>query len=144
MCLLLKDLPPPEPPVFETPESVGGEQGLPVYFQISAIIPGRSNLTGLQVYLDNIPEGSTLSRGTQEQDRWVFTTDDFGIVELNLPSEFSGELTVEVTAVAAGASRQKALVISVESVNTSTQSEHPENTTVPTSVTSPETIGELT
>ena len=127
----------------ETPESVGGEQGEPVYIQISAIIPGQSNLTGLRVYVDNIPEGSTFNRGTQEQDRWVFTADDFGVVELNLSSEFSGELTVEVTAVAAGVSTQKALVIFVESGNnTSTQSERPQNTTVPTSVTSPETRGE--
>ena len=138
-------MPPAEPPVLETPESVGGEQGEPVYIQISAIIPGRSNLTGLQVYMDNIPEGSTFSRGRRVQDRWVFTADDFGIVELNLPSEFSGELTVEVTAVAAGVSRQKALVIFVESgSNSSTQSERPENATVPTSVTPTEARGELT
>ena len=129
----------------ETPESVGGEQGEPVYIQISAIIPGQSNLTGLRVYVDNIPEGSTFNRGRREQDRWVFTAEDFGIVELNLPSEFSGELTVEVTAVAAGVSRQKALVISVESgSNSSTQSERPENATVPTSVTSTEARRELT
>jgi hypothetical protein len=106
----LLDMPPPEPPVFEIPLSVNGVENEPLVIRIAAVIPGRSDTEGLEVYVDNVPSGSSFNLGRQEGSRWIFTPEEFGEVELSLPPAFSGRLDVEVTAVAAGASRQRTLV----------------------------------
>lgn len=86
--------------------------------QISATIPGTEGTAGLEIYVDDLPSGSSFNRGRREGERWIFTPQEFGQVELELPEGFSGRLNVEITAIAAGASRQRNLVIDVQSVTT--------------------------
>ncbi len=107
-------MPPAEPPVFEIPPSVTGVENEPPVFQIGARIPGTADTGDLVVYVDNVPMGSSFNRGRREGDRWTFTPQDFGEVELTLPPGFSGLLEVDITAVAADASRQRSLVINIQ------------------------------
>ncbi len=78
------------------------------------MIPGQSSQDGLEVLIDNVPPNVTFNRGMRVQDIWVFTPADFGVVELSLPSDYSGELSIEITAMAAGVSRQRSLIIIVD------------------------------
>lgn len=107
--------PPSEPPIFEIPPSVTVMQNEPIFIQIAAYRPERGDNEGLEVYVDNLPSGSNFSRGRQERDRWIFTPADFGVVELELPSDFSGRFTLEITAVADGTSRRRSLVVNIQS-----------------------------
>lgn len=105
-----------------TPPSVTGAEGESLVFQISAIIPGTTDTegAGLEVYVDNIPTGASFNRGRQEGDRWVFTPQDFGEVELRLPMGFTGSLEVNITAVVAGTRRQRSLIIEVQPIDMTT------------------------
>lgn len=114
------DTPPPEPPVLVIPLSATGIEDVPISIQIEAIIPGQGDTDGLEIYVDNIPIGSNFNRGRQEGGRWIFTPEDFGEVELKLPPGFSGNLSVDITAVAAGAIRQRSLIIDVQPVVSTT------------------------
>ncbi len=93
----------------------------PILIQIAAAIPGTDDTDGLEVYVDNIPTGSTFSRGSQEGNRWIFTPLEFGEVQLDLPPGFSGMLNLEITAVTPGASRQRLLIINIQSISNATE-----------------------
>lgn len=123
-------MPPPEPPIFEIPFMVTGREDEPLFIQIGATIPGREDATDLEVYVDNLPAGSSFNTGRRDGDRWIFTPQEFGEVQLDLPPGFSGRLDVMITASASGASRQRPLVIEIRSIV---------NTTVATTELPPET-----
>ena len=110
------DTPPPEPPIFEIPLSVTGVENEPLLIQIDASIPGTEEREGLVVYVDNLPLGSTFNQGREEGGRWIFNPSEFGAVELNLPMDYSGRLELRITATAAGASRQRLLVIDIDPI----------------------------
>lgn len=86
-----------------------------IIIPIAAVRPGTTDTEGLEVILENVPEGSNFSRGRQEGDRWIFMPQDFGEVQLELPPGYSGMLNLQITAVANGASRQRSLLINVHS-----------------------------
>ena len=113
--------PPSEPPIIETPPSVTVQQDNPIFIRIAASKPGSTDTEGLEVYVDNLPSGGSFNRGRQEGDRWIFTPADFGEVELELPPEFSGRLNLMITAVANGTSRQRSLVVDIQSTMTTTE-----------------------
>lgn len=114
------DMPPSEPPVFEIPPEVIVMENEPIIVPIAAIIPSTSeaenvsDTEGLEIYVDNVPMGASFNRGTRDGDRWVFTPEEFGRVELDLPPDFSGTVELEITAEANGVSRHRSLDINVQ------------------------------
>lgn len=111
--------------MFEMPLLVTGVENEPITFQIAATIPDTDDTQGLEMYLDYVPIGSRFSRGSQVGDRWIFTPQDFGVVELNLPVDTSGRFDLEITAVASGASRRRSLILDILSVRNTTDVQAP-------------------
>lgn len=107
-------MPPPEPPVIEIPLSVSGIENLPVRIPISARVPGERGNEGLNVYIENVPMGSSFSRGSLQDNRWLFTPQDFGVVELSLPQDISGRFAFEIVATFAGSSRQRSVIVYIQ------------------------------
>ena len=89
-----------------------------ILFRIAARRPNSDSTEDMVIHVDNVPSGSTFSMGTQEGERWVFTPQDFGEVELSLPPDTSGNVALQVTAFADGATRRRTLVITVQSNET--------------------------
>ena len=111
------ETPPSEPPIFEIPLSVTVLENEPIFIQIAASVPGTNSTEGLYLYVENLPARSTFSRGRREGERWIITPEDFGEIELDLP-DFLGTLNLEITAVTPGASRQRSLLVIVQSNTT--------------------------
>ena len=113
--IFFAEAPPAEPPVFEIPPAVSVLENEPIPINIAASQPGASDTEGLVVYVDNAPMGATFSSGTREGDRWIFTPEEFGQVELTLPPDYAGSIDLEITAVAStGASRHRSLIVDVQ------------------------------
>lgn len=112
--------PPLEPPIFEIPLMVAAQENQPIFVQIAARRPDSDDTVGMEIFIDNLPMGSTFSSGRQQGTRWVFTPQDFGEVELTLPPNTPGRLVLEITAIADGISRHRSLVISIQITATTT------------------------
>lgn len=112
--------PPAEPPVFEITPEVSLMENEEIIVQIAGTLAGTNSTDGLEIFVENVPENATFSAGTRNGSRWVFTPEDFGDVELNLPEDFTGRFDLEITAVTVGASRQRNLVINIEPNSTTT------------------------
>ena len=109
-------IPPLEPPVFEIPPSVTKINGSFI-IPIAAVRPGTTDTDGLVVLVENLPVGAAFSRGEQAGNQWVFTPQDFGEVELEFPSGFSGTVNLEIIASSNGASRRRFVTIDVQSTS---------------------------
>ena len=110
------------------PLVVNGVENQPITFQIAATIPDTDDTQGLEMYLDDVPVGSRFSHGSQVGDRWIFTPQEFGLVELNLPLDTSGRFDLQITAVANGASRSRPLILDITSIRNTTDVQVPGKT----------------
>ena len=112
----LADIQPPEPPIIEIPSPISGVENFPVRFSISATVPGDTNNENLTVLVSNVPVGSRFSGGTLRDNQWLFIPQDFGEVELILPQDTLGIFILDVVATAAGASRQRSVILNIQPV----------------------------
>lgn len=92
--------PPLEPPILDF-TSPGGLENEPITIYVSAR-PVRPNITindVLGITLTGLPAMATLSKGSRMEDgTWKITEDEFGNLDLQLPTHFSGML--QLTAIA--------------------------------------------
>ena len=111
-------MPPVEPPVLEitTPTVSPIEDTGPITILLFAH-SGMDNTTeGVYIHVSGFPEGSYFNKGYKNGSVWIFNATEFGEVELNVPTFFSGNVALLIVAMIENVSQQSTVNFVVEPV----------------------------